>query len=176
MALLRVLAYPDPRLRTRAAPVEAFDAGLTRLIDDMFDTMYAACAIGLAATQVDVHRQVVTIDVSGCAQAPQVFINPEILSRGRLGLVEESCLSLPGLAGTVKRHTALRVRWRDRAGATSVREVEGMLAVCLGHEVDHLHGALFLDRLPLLRRLRARAQFARRPAPPPAHAGSASRA
>jgi len=178
MALLPILEYPDPRLRTRAEPVRQFDAGLARLIDDLFETMYAARGIGLAATQVDVHRQVVVIDVSGKGEAPEVFINPEIVSRRRLGKVEESCLSVPGLTEFVKRHTVVQVRALDRHGAPVVREVDGMLAVCLGHEIDHLRGRLFVDHLSILKRLLVRRQFARnasrRAAPVPAAAAPAA--
>jgi len=181
MALLPLLAYPDPRLRRRAEPVRVFDADLARLIDDMFETMYAARGIGLAATQVDVHRQVVTIDVSGRGDSPEVFINPQIVARRRLGKVEESCLSVPGVSDLVRRHTVVRVRAQDRNGAPIERELEGMLAVCLGHEIDHLHGRLFVDHLSILRRLRVRLRFAlaaaRPGSPGPGGAGTvASRA
>jgi peptide deformylase len=174
MAQLPILEYPNARLRTRAQPVRQFDAALARLIDDMFETMYAARGIGLAATQVDVHLQVVTIDISGKGEAPEVFINPEILSSRRLGKVEESCLSVPGVADLVRRHTVLRVRALDRNGQSVVREVEGMLAVCLGHEVDHLRGRLFVDRLSLFKRLLVRLHFARAGLrkPAPAHAAA----
>jgi peptide deformylase len=158
MALLPILQYPDPRLRTRAAPVRSFDAALSRLVDDMFETMYAARAIGLAATQVDVHRQVVTIDVSGSGAAPEVFINPQILAQRRPALVEESCLSVPGVLERVRRSTVLRVRSHDRAGRVQERELADMLAVCLGHEIDHLAGRLFVDRLSVFKRLRVRAR------------------
>lgn len=166
MALLPILAYPDPRLRRRAEPVRVFDADLARLIDDMFETLYAARGIGLAATQVDVHRQVVTIDISGKGEAPEVFINPQIVSRRRLGKVEESCLSVPGVSDLVKRHTVVRVKAQDRNGAPVERELDGMLAVCLGHEIDHLRGRLFVDHLPIIRRLRVRLRFALAGAPP----------
>ncbi len=172
MALLPILAYPDARLRRRAEPVQVFDAELGRLIDDMFETMYAARGIGLAATQVDVHRQVVTIDVSGKGESPEVFINPQIVARRRLGKVEESCLSVPGVSALVKRHTVVRVRARDRAGARIERELDGLLAVCLGHEIDHLRGRLFVDHLSFIRRLRVRLRFALA-AGRPASAGSA---
>jgi len=161
MALLPILAYPDARLRRQAQPVRQFDAALARLIDDMFETMYAARGIGLAATQVDVHLQVVTIDVSGKGEAPEVFINPQIVARRRLGKVEESCLSVPGVSDFVKRHTVVRVHALDRTGAPVDREVEGMLAVCLGHEIDHLRGRLFVDHLSLLKRLWVRLRAAR---------------
>jgi len=178
MALLTILEYPDPRLRTRAEPVQAFDAALARLIEDLFETMYASRGIGLAATQVGVHRQVVTIDLSGKGEAPEVFINPQILARGRIGKVEESCLSLPGLSELVRRPIELRVRSLDRDGTARVRDVEGMLAVCLGHEIDHLHGRLFLDHLSVFKRLRTRLARRRRQAraPVPEGAGVPSRA
>lgn len=156
MARLDVLAFPDPRLRRRAEPVRTFDADLARLVDDLFETLYATRAIGLAATQVNVHRQVLVIDVSGDASAPEVFINPRIVARHRYGMVEESCLSLPGLVDSVQRPIAARVRTCDRNGREIEREVDGMLAVCLQHEIDHLQGKLFLDRLPFFKRLRAR--------------------
>jgi len=164
MARLNVLEFPDPRLRTRAQPVQRFDAALASLVDDMFETMYATNGMGLAATQVGVHQQVITIDVSGNASAPEVFVNPRILLRSRLGLVEESCLSLPGVCETVKRHTALRFRAFDRAGKVCERNMDGLLAVCLQHEMDHLAGKLFIDRLSFLQRLRVRKALQRRPA------------
>jgi peptide deformylase len=169
MALRPVLEYPDPRLRTRAEPVRHFDAELACLIDDLFETLYASRAIGLAATQVDVHRQVLAIDLSARGEAPEVFINPRILSRRRIGIVEESCVSLPGISECVRRATVLRVHYQDRHGQAVEREVNGLLAVCLGHEIDHLEGRLFIDRLSLLKRLRLRWRFSRkRPAQRPA--------
>jgi peptide deformylase len=160
MALLSILAYPDPRLRVRAAPVQRFDAALERLVDDMFETMYASRAIGLAASQVDVHRQVVTIDVSGRGAAPEVYVNPRLLEQRRPCLVEESCLSVPGVVELVRRPTVLRVRAQDRRGVVHERELSGLSAACLGHEMDHLAGRLFIDRLSLIKRLRMRAQLA----------------
>ncbi len=162
MARLTVLEYPDPRLRKRAQAVQRFDAALSGLIDDMFETMYATNGMGLAATQVDVHQQVITIDVSGKASAPEVFINPRILSRSRAALVEESCLSVPGVSELVKRATVLRVQAFDRAGKACERNIEDLLAVCLQHEMDHLAGKLFTDRLSLLQRLRVRRKLQRR--------------
>jgi peptide deformylase len=156
MARLVVLEYPDPRLRTRARPVSSFDESLKRLIADMFETMYASRAIGLAASQVDVHLQLITIDTSAQADSPQIFINPKILSRASPAMVEESCLSLPGVLVNVKRATALRVRAQDAAGAICERELEGMSAVCLQHEMDHLAGRLSVDHLSLFKRLRVR--------------------
>jgi peptide deformylase len=161
MTILAVLAYPDPRLRTRAEPVRVFDAALGRFIDDLLETMYAERGIGLAATQVDVHRRILTLDVSGKAEAPEVFINPHILSRRRVALVEESCLSVPGVSERVRRATALRVRYQDRSGQTLVGDFDGLRAVCLGHEIDHLEGRLFVDRLPLFQRLGVRLRLTR---------------
>jgi peptide deformylase len=161
MTRLAILEYPDPRLRTRARPVRVFDQALERLVDDMFETMYEARGIGLAATQVDVHRQVVTIDVSSEKNRPEVFINPEILSCEVEGMVEESCLSLPGVKADVARAIQVRVRTQDRAGQSAERDLEGMLAVCLQHELDHLQGKLFVDRLSFFKRLRIRRQYRR---------------
>lgn len=152
MTRLAVLTYPDPRLRTPAGRVSAFDAALGSLIDDMLETLYATRAIGLAATQVDVHRQVLVIDVSDRRDDPQVFVNPQILAAMGPALVEESCLSLPGVVANVKRATQLEVRWQDRRGAVREQALEGLAAVCLQHEMDHLSGRLFVDRLPFLKR------------------------
>jgi peptide deformylase len=153
MARLPILEYPDPRLRIRASPVEAFDGALSRLVDDMFETMYASRGIGLAATQVDVHRQVITADVSGSGSAPEVFINPVLIADEAPGMAEETCLSLPGLVGIVPRATRVRVQARDRDGRPYERDLEDLLAVCVQHEMDHLRGKLFVDHLSVLRRL-----------------------
>jgi peptide deformylase len=156
MALLKILEHPDPRLRTKAQPVGLFTPQLARLVEDMFETMYAAKAIGLAATQVDVHQRLLVADVSGNQSAPELFINPEILARSTPGMVEESCLSVPGIVANVERATKVRVRAVDRQGQPYEREVEDLLAVCLLHELDHLAGQLFIDRLPFLERMRVR--------------------
>jgi peptide deformylase len=144
----------------------------------MFETMYAARGIGLAATKVDVHLQVVTIDISGKGEAPEVLVNPRILARGRIGKVEESCLSLPGLSDLVRRPIELTVHALDRNGHARQRDVDGLLAVCIGHEIDHLRGTLFVDHLSVFKRLRARLERSRRARPVPADAGAgvASRA
>jgi peptide deformylase len=162
MARLPILEYPDPRLRLHAQPVASFDAGLSRLIDDLFETLYASQGIGLAAPQTGDRRQVLVIDLSGNASSPEVFVNPEILASAAPGRVEESCLSVPGVVGDVVRATTLRVRACDRGGRSFERTVDGMLAVCLQHEMDHLAGKLFIDRLSLFRRLRIRAGAAAR--------------
>jgi len=165
VARLSILEYPDPRLRLQAAPVAEFNQDLSRLVDDLFETMYASRAIGLAATQVNVPQRLLTIDVSEDQRDPQVFINPVVQSRSRFGLVEESCLSLPGIVANVPRATALRVQARDREGKVIERELEGMLAVALQHEIDHLDGKLFVDRLSLFARLRLRGKLRRRSLP-----------
>ena len=158
MTRLTVLEYPDERLRTKAQPVTDFGPAFQHLVDDMFETMYAAKSIGLAATQVDVHRQLIVMDVSGRGADPQVFINPEILSRRGACMVEEGCVSLPGVNESVKRALRVRVRTLDRQGGAYEHDLEGILAVCLQHEMDHLAGMLFIDRLSFWRRLRLRAK------------------
>lgn len=156
MALRQILEYPDPRLRTRAVPVTTFDAELARLVDDMLETMYAAPGIGLAATQVNVHRQVIVIDVSKDGTQPQVFINPEIVGREGVATQEEGCLSVPNIFDSVERAARIRARARDRHGDAFEVELEGLLAVCLQHEMDHLDGRLFVDYLSGLKRDRIR--------------------
>ena len=156
MALKTILEYPDPRLRTRAQPVTRFDAELGRLIDDMFETMYSAPGIGLAATQVDVHRQVIVIDISSERNEPLVFINPEIVAREGEASTEEGCLSVPGIFDQVKRAAKVRVRARDRQGEAFERDYDDILAVCIQHEMDHLDGKLFVDYLSALKRERIR--------------------
>lgn len=156
MALKTILEFPDPRLRTRAQPVTRFDAGLHRLIDDMFETMYAAPGIGLAATQVDVHQRIIVIDVSEAHNDPVVLINPEIMAREGEASAEEGCLSVPGIFDEVKRAGRVRVRAQDRTGAVFERDCEELLAVCVQHEMDHLEGKLFVDYLSSLKRDRIR--------------------
>jgi peptide deformylase len=156
MALRTILEYPDPRLRTRAQPVTQFDVELAKLVDDMFETMYSAPGIGLAATQVDVHKRVIVIDVSKDHDEPMVFINPEILSREGEEVSEEGCLSVPENFAEVKRAAKVRVRWRDTKGGVSEREFDDLLAVCIQHEMDHLDGKLFVDYLSDLKRERIR--------------------
>jgi peptide deformylase len=156
MAIRTILEFPDPRLRTRAQPVTVFDAELGQLIDDMFETMYAAPGIGLAATQVDAHKRLIVIDVSEAHNEPVVLINPEILSREGVAETEEGCLSVPGIFDDVKRAARIRVRAQDRTGAVFERDCEGVLAVCVQHEMDHLEGKLFVDYLSDLKRQRIR--------------------
>jgi len=157
MAKLTILEYPDPRLRTKAAPVERVDAGLVQVIADMFETMYAAPGIGLAATQVDFHRRVVVVDVSEDKSKPLVFINPEIIERSGSLEIEEGCLSVPGVFDTpTARSEKIRVRALGRDGKPFELEADGLLAICIQHELDHLDGKLFVDYLSELKRTRIR--------------------
>ena len=161
MAIRTILEFPDQRLRTRARPVTAFDAELGRLVDDMFETMYAAPGIGLAASQVDVHQRVLVIDISDNRDQPRVFINPEILSREGEAETEEGCLSVPGIFDGVKRAARVRVRWQDRTGKFFEDTFEDMMAVCIQHEMDHLEGKLFVDYLSPLKREMVRKKLAK---------------
>src|ERR1700720_1943575 len=159
MAIRTILEFPDQRLRTRAQPVTQFDPELGRLIDDMFETMYSAPGIGLAATQVDVHKRLVVIDISQDHDQPLVFINPEILSREGEASSEEGCLSVPNIFDDVKRAAKVRVRAQDRNGEVFERDYDDVLAVCIQHEMDHLNGKLFVDYLSDLNRERIRKQL-----------------
>lgn len=156
MALRTILEFPDPRLRTKAQPVTRFDADLERLIDDMFETLYAAPGIGLAATQIDVHRRVIVIDLSGDRTGQLVLINPEILTREGIETMEEGCLSVPGYFDEVQRAAKVRLRAQDRTGAVYERDCDELLAVCVQHEMDHIDGKLFVDYLSDLKRDRVR--------------------
>lgn len=156
MALRTILEFPDPRLRTRARPVSRFDADLRQLAEDMLQTMYAAPGIGLAATQVDAHLQVIVIDVSEERDQPLTLVNPEILSREGEATTEEGCLSVPGIYDEVKRAARIRIRAQDASGAVYERDCDGLLAVCIQHEMDHLDGKLFVDYLSALKRERIR--------------------
>jgi peptide deformylase len=154
MAKLEILHFPDPRLRKRAVPVEKVDDDIRRLVDDMLETMYEAPGIGLAATQVNVQRQVIVIDISEHRDAPLVLINPEILSREGEEEMEEGCLSVPGYYETVRRADRVRVRALNRDGESVEMDADGLLAVCIQHEMDHLDGKLFVDYLSPLKRSR----------------------
>jgi len=170
MAKLTILEYPDPRLRTKAAPVERVDAELVQVIADMLETMYAAPGIGLAATQVDFHRRVVVVDVSEDKSTPLVFINPEIIERSGSLEIEEGCLSVPGVFDTpTARSEKVRVRALGRDGKPFELDADGLLAICIQHEIDHLDGKLFVDYLSELKRTRIRKKLEKdkrnRPAP-----------
>ncbi len=156
MAILTILEFPDPRLRKKASPVEAVDDDLRTLIDDMFETMYQAPGIGLAATQVDEHRRLLVADVSVEKNAPHVLINPEILEMDGVAVSEEGCLSVPGYYEEVERAEHIRVRYLDRDGKSVEQEMEGLLAICVQHEIDHLDGKLFVDYLSETKRQRIR--------------------
>jgi peptide deformylase len=156
MAQLPILEYPDPRLRTRAAPVETFDAALKQRVADMFETMYAAPGIGLAASQVDWHFRVIVIDISDGKNQPEVFINPLLVSREGEATGEEGCLSVPGIFDDVLRAERVLVRFHDVEGRAQERSLDGMLSVCLQHEMDHLEGKLFVDYLSEMKRQRIR--------------------
>ena len=157
MAIRKILEFPDPRLRTRAAVVPAVDGRIQTLIDDMFETMYDANGIGLAASQIDVHEQVIVIDLSSDGSAPRVFVNPTIeVIDETLDGYEEGCLSVPGFSEAVERPKAIKVEALDRDGRPIDETVTGLLAVCLQHEMDHLQGKLFIDYLSPLKRQRIR--------------------
>ncbi|MBO9883740.1 peptide deformylase [Xanthomonas sp. D-109] len=164
MALLPILEFPDPRLRTKAVPVDAAEvtsAAFQRLLDDMFETMYDAPGIGLAASQVDVHKRFMVIDVSEEKNAPQVFINPQIVQRDGEQVYQEGCLSVPGIYADVTRADAITVRYLDRHGQPQELSTDGLLAVCVQHEMDHLDGKLFVDYLSPLKREMVRKKLAK---------------
>jgi peptide deformylase len=161
MALLNILRYPDARLHKVAAPVTVFDESLKRLAADMAETMYAAPGIGLAATQVDVHKQVIVIDVSERRDSLVVLINPAILDASGLSDIEEGCLSVPGIYDTVERAERVKVRAYDQNGNAFTLEAQGLLAVCIQHEMDHLKGKVFVESLSQLKQQRIRARLAK---------------
>jgi len=155
MAQLPILEFPDPRLRTRAVPVTPEEVGtpaFQTLLDDMFETMYDAPGIGLAASQVDVHKRFMVIDVSEEKGGPRVFINPEIVDKAGEQVYQEGCLSVPGIFADVTRADEITVRFLDRTGTAQELHVDGLLAVCIQHEMDHLDGKLFVDYLSPLKR------------------------
>ncbi len=158
MAKLEILEFPDPRLRTVAKPVAQVDERIRQLVDDMFETMYAAPGVGLAASQVNVHERVVVIDVSEDQSEPMVFINPEVtvLDEEALLPYDEGCLSIPGFYETVERPEKVRVNALDRDGKPFELEPHGLLAVCIQHELDHLNGKLFVDYISPVKRQRIR--------------------
>lgn len=156
MAKLKILEFPDPRLRKQAAPVEVVDDALRALIGDLFETMYEAPGIGLAATQVDVHKRLLVADVSSDKSEPFALINPEIIEKDGVTVTDEGCLSVPGYYESVERAEHIRVRFLDRDGEAVEMEAEGLLAVCIQHEIDHLDGRLFVDYLSEAKRQRIR--------------------
>ncbi len=155
MAQRTVLEHPDPRLGERSEPVTAFGSSLARLVEDLVDTLHASeSAIGLSAPQIGERQQVAVLDLSPDRSEPQVYVNPTILARSHFGFVEESCLSVPGANVNVWRATRIRVRARAPSGETFERDLDGLFAVCLQHEMDHLEGRLLVDRMWFFRRLR----------------------
>lgn len=156
MAKLSILEFPDPRLRKTASPISNIDDDLRTLIDDMFETMYAAPGIGLAATQVNVHKRLLIADVSADQTEPHAFINPEIIEKDGEIVTEEGCLSVPGYYEEVQRAEHIRVRFENRDGEQVEMEAEGLLAVCVQHEADHLDGKLFVDYLSEAKRQQIR--------------------
>ena len=159
MALLTILHFPDPKLRTIAKPVTEFDDKLRQLIDDMFETMYAAPGIGLAATQVDRHIRLLVMDVSENSNNPRCLINPEILEADGEEEMDEGCLSVPGFYETVRRAEHIRVRAQDKYGEFFEFEADGIESVCVQHEMDHLEGKLFVDYISNLKRNRIRTKL-----------------
>ena len=162
MAILEILQYPDPRLGTPAKRVEKIDAATRKLIEDMAETMYAASGVGLAATQVDVHRQVIVIDVSEDKGDLRVFVNPEITRREGAAVNQEGCLSIPGIYDNVERAESVTVTALDRNGSRFTLNASGTLATCIQHEMDHLSGKIFIDYLSELKQSRVRAKLKKR--------------
>jgi peptide deformylase len=156
MAILEILHFPDPRLRNKAKPVEKVDSVVSQLVDDMFETMYEAPGIGLAATQVNAAKRVIVIDVSEEHNQPLCLVNPEIMEREGEEQMEEGCLSVPGIFDKVTRAERVKIRALDRNGEPFELEADGLLAVCIQHEIDHLDGKLFVDYLSGLKRQRIR--------------------
>ena len=157
MALLNILRFPDPRLHSVAKPVDTVDARVCRLVDDMLETMYAADGVGLAATQDDVHECVIVIDTAPQLRRPHVLINPELLARSEeMTVTDEGCLSVPEIYDKVQRHAQVTVRALDRSGQSVQFDADGLLAVCVQHEMDHLLGKVFVEYLSALKRDRIR--------------------
>lgn len=156
MAILNILHYPDPRLRQKALPVEKVDNETKQFISDMFETMYDAPGIGLAATQANVQKRIIVIDISEDKSQPLCFVNPEILQSEGEEIMEEGCLSVPGIYEKVKRADHIKVRALDREGKEFEMEADGILSTCIQHEMDHLEGKLFVDYLSELKRQRIR--------------------
>ncbi len=156
MAILDILHFPDPRLRTEAKPVVVVDDKIRKIVADMFDTMCAAPGIGLAATQVNIHQQIIVIDTSIDKDAPLCFINPKITAEAGHEISEEGCLSVPGIYESVERATTVTIEALNEKGETFILEADELLAVCIQHEMDHLKGKLFVDYLSALKRQRIR--------------------
>jgi len=161
MALLNILRYPDARLHKSASPVTVFDDVLKNLVRDLAETMYAAPGVGLAASQVDVHKEVIVVDVSDRRDSLVVLVNPEILEASGVSDIEEGCLSVPGVYDVVERAERVKVRAYDQNGNTFTLEAQGLFAVCIQHEMDHLKGKVFVEYLSQLKQQRVRARLAK---------------
>lgn len=161
MALLPILRFPDPRLKKVAAPVPQVDEGIKRLVRDMAETMYEAPGIGLAATQVDVHKRVIVIDISETRDQLLALVNPEIVASEGTQVCEEGCLSVPGIYDKVERAESVEVAYLDLDGTRKTIDADGLLAVCLQHEIDHLDGKVFVDHLSQLKQMRIKAKMAK---------------
>lgn len=161
MSILSILRYPDARLHKIAAPVTVFDTGLKKLAADLAETMYAAPGVGLAASQVDVHKQVIVVDVSERRDSLVTLVNPEIIESYGESDIEEGCLSVPGIYDTVPRAERVKVRAWDADGKSFIIEAQGLLAVCIQHEMDHLKGKVFVEYLSQLKQTRVRARLAK---------------
>ena len=161
MPILNILRYPDARLHKVATPVTVLDEALKKLVADMADTMYAAPGIGLAATQVDVHKQIIVVDVSERRDTLVVLVNPEIVEATGESDIEEGCLSVPGIYELVERAERVKVRAHDQNGKAFTLEAQGLLAVCIQHEMDHLEGKVFVEHLSQLKQQRIRAKLAK---------------
>jgi peptide deformylase len=160
MAKLNILRYPDPRLHLVAKPVKEVDARIQQLVDDMLETMYAADGVGLAATQVDVHERVIVADTSETRDDPRVLINPELVDKSEeMTFADEGCLSVPQIYDKVERHARVRVRALNREGESQEFDAEGLLSVCVQHEMDHLMGKVFVEYLSALKRDRIRTKM-----------------
>jgi peptide deformylase len=161
MSILNILRYPDARLHKVAAPVTVFDSALKKLANDLAETMYAAPGVGLAASQVDIHKQVIVVDVSERRDSLVTLVNPEIIESYGESDIEEGCLSVPGIYDTVPRAERVKVRAWDANGKSFILEAQGLLAVCIQHEMDHLKGKVFVEYLSQLKQTRVRARLAK---------------
>jgi peptide deformylase len=161
MAILNMLRYPDARLHKLALPVTVFDETLRLLVREMTETMHAAPGVGLAATQVDVHRQIIVVDVSERRDSPLVLVNPAVVEASGVSDIEEGCLSVPGVYETVERSERVRVRAYDQHGKSFTLEAQGLLSVCIQHEMDHLRGKVFVEYLSPLKQQRIRGKLAK---------------
>ncbi len=161
MAILNILRYPDARLHKVALPVTVFDELLRVLVRDLTETMYAAPGVGLAASQVDIHKQVIVVDVSERRDSPVVLVNPEVVEASGVSDIEEGCLSVPGIYETVERAERVRVRASDQHGQSFTLEAQGLLSVCIQHEMDHLRGKVFVEYLSPLKQQRIRGKLAK---------------